>query len=234
MKLNLKRIVRASLFVCSLAVSYAVLQRISYLSILILAGCFLLVEFYGSSRERIRLWKMVEDSIYRAAELLYEEVAVLGGSTIRAMEGISRTLSEYPMVASAMGEIGARLRLGQPFHEALDSTSVEGPLKRSISSAFGCSESAIEINPDAIKSILNERERQTADLYEELGHSTQKYVTLGMVSSTVVPSLALFSLTGYSITGYSSTVPLIFILLFAGVLPMFYRLNNIKMGAVDG
>lgn len=234
MKLNTRRIARTSLFLCSLAVSYLVLQRISYPAISILLGCYLFAEFYSSSKERKIKLGRTEESTFRVAELLYEETCILGASTIGALERICRMISSEPKVSGVISEICTRMRLGQQFSEALDYSGAEAHIKRSIFNALGYDGNSAELHPESIKSRLDERDRQRADFYEELGHSTQKYVTLGMVSSTVVPSLALFGLTGYSITGSSPVLPLIFLVLFAGILPMAYRLNNIKMVIIDG
>ncbi|MDE1857122.1 MAG: hypothetical protein KGH98_03505 [Candidatus Micrarchaeota archaeon] len=150
-------------------------------------------------------------------------------------EAMAEPLEIQPGLSRTLNEIGKRMRFGEDLPIAIAASSkrsnlwVTGRLERiSMLSAIG---------NDITHAIRDEAARLEKELMEreiKLGGSIQKYLTAGMVISTVLPSFAVFSMVGYSMLYYSLPAVSAFALLMLAVLPLVYASFRNYLGALYG
>jgi hypothetical protein len=84
------------------------------------------------------------------------------------------------------------------------------------------------------RAIHNEIEEQGAVATENGVGAFQRYMAIGMVFSTILPSISLFAFIGYSIFSYSEYQLLAFSIALCTAFPTISMLINLKAGEIHG
>ena len=130
-------------------------------------------------------------------------------------------------------EIGARLALGQDFGQAITTTCNGKEDAASAAMLAVCKE--YQKSFDAASAIKNVYVRlwKSRSLSMEKGYgSLQKYLTISMALSAVLPSFAVFAFVGYSMVYYSTALLSGFMITMLVVLPDLYALLKMHIAGV--
>jgi hypothetical protein len=206
--------------------SYAVLVLLS------LGVIYMLTELATLSYERKRLDGRTNEAVFLVWSSVYEQASILGGSLVNALRKSSSLGLSGTGVGYATEELAARISLGLNLDQAIHSTNTTDTIRRDINRLVGYGNGDDLLG--MIGSGLKRDEEMELDRIESAGYSMQKYLTLSMVSGTVIPSLALFGFTAYSITGASGALAPIFTIGFGGLMPFFYRIVRIRTAGLIG
>ncbi len=133
--------------------------------------------------------------------------------------------------AKAICRIRGRMLLGQMLDDSIAHEPVAG--NRSVAEAverIGTEYSAKgEVHRSPGESFRSIESRIRLDSEHALG-AIHKYLVAGMVSNTVVPSMAVFAFVGYSIFYYSQAQFVLFAVVLLALLPAASRMAYTKLG----
>jgi hypothetical protein len=214
---------RLSLFFAAILVVLSV--RGGPIAILLVASCFIFGEILNRRYERAVNARGERESVIQALETIHNETYVLGGSTPASIKRIAGIAGLEARVRDFFVEVGSRISLGEQLGQAL-SKAKGGSAFRQAGDIAGALD---EDSGDSIRCALDEEDRKSAERHELEAYSVQKYLTLNMVCSTVIPSLALFGFVGYSIMGSSAVAALAFTTAFTAAIPLAYRAVRIRL-----
>ncbi|MGC8651960.1 MAG: type II secretion system F family protein [Candidatus Micrarchaeia archaeon] len=165
-----------------------------------------------------------------ALELVYMEMKYGKKSLLESIDRYADAFGTgHP--GDTLKELRSRLALGQKLPEALRATSAKsslGTMLRSMAEACSTSSSALEPFRAFSEKLRTEHRYEAS----RKGGSLQKYLTLGMLVSSVLPSFALFSFVGYSMLAPSMAQAFAFMLLITVLLPLAYSVIRVHVNEI--
>ncbi|MCL4374037.1 MAG: hypothetical protein M1360_04415 [Candidatus Marsarchaeota archaeon] len=165
-----------------------------------------------------------------ALELVYMNMRYGKKSLLASIKSYSATFGGEAQ-GRILKELWARLNLGQKLPEALKAIRSKGALKAALdnlSDTCATSSSAI----DSIRSFSRRLHNEHSYEASKRGGALQKYLTLSMIVSSVLPSFAMFSFVGYSILEPSKAQSLVFMLLITVPLPLAYSVIKARIDEI--
>ncbi len=154
-------------------------------------------------------------------ERAYESMTTRGISLLAALGGMN-----HPK----LGQVRKRIALGEDAGRAFDAEkrSDNVDISQSMKSILNEYTNNTEI-ASSLKASSQNISRARLVRKEAAVASTQKYVALSMVSSTIVPSLMTFGFVGYTIVNNSYSALLLFSVLMLAVLPCITTLIRVRI-----
>jgi type II secretory pathway component PulF len=175
----------------------------------------------GHSSQHIKEMRRFTSSMRIIGDLIAS-----GKSFLFAIKAASNNQQDKEL-KQLLNVIGRRIQLGSSMSESM--SNVFSPYKiylqhfvQVVDSIDDTSKAASAINEVMHREYLRELSRSEG--------SMQKYVTLSMLFSSVVPSFLLFSFTGYSLLGGNSFQGISLLLLLCIAVPFAYGLISFKIG----
>ena len=166
---------------------------------------------------------------------MYTDIKYGGKSTYSSMEGALRSLrsSAGSKVRKTIREIRMRLISGQDLGQAIASTC--GNKDDAASTALRAVGREYQKSYDAgsaIKNVYTQMWKSQSLSREKAYGSLQKYLTISMALSAVLPSFVVFAFVGYSMVYYSALLLSIFCIMMLVVLPSLYTLLKMHIAGV--
>lgn len=134
----------------------------------------------------------------------------------------------------ALSEIVRRNSLGQDFSTAFQQCNK--PKNKKVNNALSILEKEYKAKIEIRHSLKSAANAINADALldrEKAAGALNKYVILGMVCSTILPSLATFGFVGYSILYPPTEILLPFSMLLLVVFPASYLIVRAKISEID-
>ena len=158
-----------------------------------------------------------------------------GKSTYSSMESAMRSLrsSTDSKVQKIIGEIRMRMTSGQDLGQAIASTC--GNRNDAASTALRAVGKEYQKSYDAGSAVKNAYTRlwKSQSLGREKAYgSLQKYLTISMALSAVLPSFVVFAFVGYSMVYYSTLLFSFFCIMMLVVLPSLYAMLKMHIAGV--
>ncbi|MEM0202263.1 MAG: hypothetical protein QXR73_03740, partial [Candidatus Micrarchaeaceae archaeon] len=168
-----------------------------------------------SERERER------GAIAAMFKLIYISMRFGRKSLLASLGSFEKMFGSGTHIGSLLRELQQRLMLGQKPSEAIYALHADRGMGSELSGiAESYAESGSTIVPFKTLSEKLQNEQKYAASRKE--GSLQKYLTLSMLASSVIPSFALFSFVGYSMLAPSGASSFAFMLLITIPIPLAY------------
>jgi hypothetical protein len=173
----------------------------------------------------------LDDTLF-ALHTMYEDIKYSGKSSSSGIASAAAGLRDSAggKVRGILEEIGKRLAAGQDLGQAIES-ACNGKSGAS-SDAFRAvgREYTKGLDPaSAVKNAYARLNSERAVSREKAYGSLQKYLTMSMALSAVLPSFVVFAFVGYSMVYFSALMLYAFSIAMLMVLPSFYALLRIHM-----
>ena len=183
-------------------------------------------------RLRKRLNELTElDETLSALHAVYMDVKCSGRSVHSGVEHAASSLNGKACteVSKTFDEIRRKMLLGQDFGQAINSSSgsksAASAALRSVGNEYAKGLDAAS----AVKNVYNRIWKSRMLEREKAQGALQKYMTISMAFSAVVPSFVVFAFIGYSMVYYSDTLLFAFSLAMLFVIPGIYAMLRMRL-----
>jgi hypothetical protein len=172
----------------------------------------------------------LNDALF-ALHLVYMEMRYGGKSLYAGMEEAARGVHDRVgmNVYRIFDEMKGRLLMGQDLGQAVQSSCRGEGAAQAAWRAIGREYLKDFDAASSIKCVCDRLLREQALNKEKACGSLQKYLTMSMALSAVVPSFMVFVFVGYSMVYYSASILAIFSVMMLMVLPRAYALLRIHI-----
>ena len=167
--------------------------------------------------------------------LIYTGIKYRGKSTYSSMESAVRSLRSNAdsKVCKVSEEIRRRLVSGQDLGQAIASACCDRDDAASmVFSAVGKEYQKSYDAGSAMKNVYTRLWKSQSLSKEKAYGSLQKYLTISMALSAVLPSFMVFAFVGYSMIYYSSALLSLFCAMMLIILPSMYALLKMHIAGV--
>ena len=164
-----------------------------------------------------------------------DDIRYGGKSTYSSIEGAMRSLrsNTNSKVRKVIGEIRMRLMCGQDLGQAINSTCGSEDDAASVAlSAVGKEYQKSYDAGSAAKNVYTRLWKSQSLSKEKAYGSLQKYLTISMALSAVLPSFVVFAFVGYSMVYYSAALLSVFCIMMLVVLPSLYAMLKMHIAGV--
>lgn len=184
----------------------------------------LLLASFAESRTAERIKTATEQNDMASAfKLIYISMKFEGKALLSSICNIRMVLENDAHIKPLLDELRMRLMLGQKLPEAmraLHNNSISANAAKELySMAERCATDGSAMPFKTMSERLQNEHKYIASRNEG---SLQKYLTLSMLVSSVIPSFALFSFVGYSMLMPSMLQSLAFMLIITILIPAVY------------
>ncbi len=138
-------------------------------------------------------------------------------------------------ISSVLVSLKQRILLGQDLARAADAEASKNASWRASAGAFEPLQREYAAIGSVGASASNSAialEKRYAEIRTNEDGRLPRYLIIGMVSSTVLPSMATFAFVGYSILYYSAIFLLLYCAIMLGVLPNVYSAVRMKLSGL--
>lgn len=202
----------------------------SILLILPFGMTILFIKFINKNYQDMENSHKIRSNFVQSINMLYYETKLKHLSLINGIKETSIS-SNNKEVCSYFKSISRRVTYGEKLIDALDDKcpneiyDMVSSIKGNISSGMDFGKSSYSV----YKSEINKEN----DLSEYKAYSAQKYSTLGILASIVMPSFIMFGVIGYSIINSFLKIFWAFSIVLTCIIPPVYLIIKLKMKSVD-
>jgi Flp pilus assembly protein TadB len=225
----------AALLVAVVIVCYVSGLRLALLAVPVGAALAMIVSVFELRlKDRLDRASELNDTLF-ALHTIHSDIKYSGKSLGASIGDAEAELRDRVggNVHSTLGEIGKRLTAGQDLSQAIESACRGKSDAASEALRAVGREYSKGIDPaSAVGNVYARlRDEQSMDREKAYG-SLQKYLTMGMALSAVLPSFVVFAFVGYSMVYFSASLLYAFSIVMLMVLPRVYALLRIHVAGM--
>lgn len=170
-----------------------------------------------------------------ALHMLHGDIRYSGKSLCAGLGNAASELRDRAggVVRGALNEINNRLAAGQDLGQAIESACRGKEDAASAALSAVGREYSKGLDPaSAVKNVYVRLRNEQSIGRERAYGSLQKYLTMSMALSAVLPSFVLFAFIGYSMVYFSAAMLYVFSIVMLMVLPRLYALLRIHIAGI--
>lgn len=188
------------------------------------------IKFIDKTYKKIENLHKLQNAFMNSLNLLYYEIAFKPTNLINSIRNVSGG-SNNKEVCSYLKNISKRVNYGEKVIEALDD-GCPPEIHDTVVSIKGNLSAGMDFSK-SIYSVYKSEIDKEQDLSEYKAYSAQKYSTLGILASVVMPSFIMFGVIGYSIINSFFKIFMVFSVVLTCIIPPIYLIIKLKMKSVD-